>query len=84
MIQRPCGERRRALLVVKRFRPPPLSAPRCVASELEGRAGSPLCAATEADVKASEAHNSQTSNPSIERAGQSLLRSLWPAAHVER
>ena len=26
----------------------------------------------------------QASNPSIERTIQSLLRSLWPAAHVER
>ena len=83
MIQKPCGERRQALLVVKRFRPLPLSVPRCIASKLEGRAGCPSWAAAEAGVKASEAYNSQASNPSIERTFQRPLRALWPAALQE-
>ena len=61
----------------------PPSAPSCVA-RFEGLASCPSWAAVAAGIKASEAHNSQASNPSIERTSQSLLRSLWSAAHVER
>jgi hypothetical protein len=84
VIQKHDGERRQALLAVKRFRPLAPSAPSYTASKLEGGAAWPSRAAAEAGVKASEAHTSQASNPSIERTSYSRLRLLPLAAHVER
>ena len=66
MIQKQGGGCRQELLVVKRFRPLPSSAPSCIASKFEGGAGYPSQAAAEASFKASEAHSSQASQPSIE------------------
>ena len=82
MIQKQGGGCRQTLLIVKRFRPLPPSAPSCIASKFEGGAGCPSWAAAEAGVKASEAHNSQASNPSIEGTAKRLR--LLSAPHVKR
>ena len=72
VIQWQAGEHRQALLVVKRFRPP-LSPPSSIASKFEVGSGYPSWAETKAGVKASTAHNSQPSSPSIEDRMEKIL-----------